>query len=157
MQALEGNQSVVTYEVILAMQSLVHKHGQELHEPAWDLIFNILLTIINQLGLLNIHTLYICYIEVLLFIQNNNLFYFVNLALLVSPMIFEHSVLNIFYSCDIFVILETTKSPYPLTVAHLHETITAIEVLHETNHFNGSVDNLFNVIDMCGNSRPVID
>lgn len=56
-KALEGNQSVVTYEVILATQSLVNKHGQELHEPAWDLIFTILLNIIKQLGL---NFFYIC-------------------------------------------------------------------------------------------------
>ncbi|XP_077299280.1 TSC complex subunit tuberin isoform X2 [Arctopsyche grandis] len=98
LKALEGNQSVVTYEVILATQSLVNKHGQELHEPAWDLIFTILLNIIKQ--------------------------------------------------------LEGTQSPYHQTVSHLRETITAIEQLYDNGCFNGSIDNMYSVIDACGRDRP---
>ncbi|GBP30758.1 Tuberin [Eumeta japonica] len=41
-------QQVVTYEVLLAVQSLITKFGQELHEPAWDIVFEILHTIIDQ-------------------------------------------------------------------------------------------------------------
>ena len=39
----------MAYEVILAIQSLINKHGKDLHEAAWDLIFKIMLTVTKQL------------------------------------------------------------------------------------------------------------
>lgn len=47
-QALEGNQQVVTYEVVVSMQSVVSRVPLELCEPAWDVLLNILRAIVQQ-------------------------------------------------------------------------------------------------------------
>ncbi|KAJ9583770.1 hypothetical protein L9F63_021894, partial [Diploptera punctata] len=64
LRALESNQSVVTYEVMLSIQRLVTKYGLELQDPAWDLILSIIEAIVkytetnsqtNQMSLIEIH------------------------------------------------------------------------------------------------------
>ncbi|CAG9092834.1 unnamed protein product [Plutella xylostella] len=47
-QALSSNQPVVTYEVVLAVESLARRAALELHEPAWDALLQILSIIIQQ-------------------------------------------------------------------------------------------------------------
>lgn len=47
-QCMKSNQPIVTYEVILALQSLISMHGLELYDPAWSTVLNILLIIIHQ-------------------------------------------------------------------------------------------------------------
>lgn len=47
-QALAGNHPVVTYEVLLALQSLVAREPAELHEPAWDVILDTVRAVVDQ-------------------------------------------------------------------------------------------------------------
>ncbi|KAM3956957.1 LOW QUALITY PROTEIN: TSC complex subunit tuberin [Aphomia sociella] len=48
LKALSGNHPVVTYEVVLAVQSLVSRCATELSEPTWDVLLQIIRTIIDQ-------------------------------------------------------------------------------------------------------------
>lgn len=48
MQALEGNQPVVTYEVVVGVASCVARAPQELSEPAWDSVLRILRAVVSQ-------------------------------------------------------------------------------------------------------------
>ncbi|KAF5285874.1 hypothetical protein FQA39_LY04335 [Lamprigera yunnana] len=48
-QAVESNQSIVTYEVMLSMQGLITNLGLQLHDPEWDIIITILSIIIHQI------------------------------------------------------------------------------------------------------------
>lgn len=41
---------IVTYEVILSIQSLIQKYGHELGEPSWDIIINILKKTLDNLS-----------------------------------------------------------------------------------------------------------
>lgn len=50
-QALESNQPVVTFEVILSVQRLISNFGYQLHDPEWDIIITILQIIISQVGM----------------------------------------------------------------------------------------------------------
>lgn len=50
LQAVQSNQAVVTYEIMLSVQRLVNKFGVELQDPAWDTILNILSIVIRQIG-----------------------------------------------------------------------------------------------------------
>lgn len=49
MRAVQCYQPTVAYEVVLAMQRLIHKHGFELLDPSWDIILDILSVIIDIL------------------------------------------------------------------------------------------------------------
>ncbi|XP_063895577.1 tuberin isoform X4 [Helicoverpa armigera] len=48
LKALEGNQPVVTYEVVLSVQSVVSRVPLELCEPAWDVLLAILRVVLQQ-------------------------------------------------------------------------------------------------------------
>ncbi|XP_047024247.1 tuberin isoform X12 [Helicoverpa zea] len=48
LKALEGNQPVVTYEVVLSVQSVVSRVPLELCEPAWDVLLSILRAVLQQ-------------------------------------------------------------------------------------------------------------
>uniref|UniRef100_A0A1Y1N0Q7 Rap-GAP domain-containing protein n=1 Tax=Photinus pyralis TaxID=7054 RepID=A0A1Y1N0Q7_PHOPY len=48
-QAVESNQPIVTYEVMLSMQGLITNLGLQLHDPEWDIIITILSIIIHQI------------------------------------------------------------------------------------------------------------
>lgn len=48
LQALEGNQPVVTYEVVVSLQSVVARVPLELSEPAWDVLLSIVRTVLQQ-------------------------------------------------------------------------------------------------------------
>lgn len=39
---------MVTYEVVLAIQSLVSRAAQELHEPAWDSLLQVIRKVLDQ-------------------------------------------------------------------------------------------------------------
>lgn len=45
---MELKQPLVTYEVVLAVGSLVGRGAGELHEPAWDLLLDILRAALDQ-------------------------------------------------------------------------------------------------------------
>ncbi|XP_075973057.1 tuberin-like isoform X2 [Anticarsia gemmatalis] len=48
LKALERNQPVVTYEVVVSVQSVVTRVPQELSEPAWDILLPILTAVLQQ-------------------------------------------------------------------------------------------------------------
>ncbi|EZA47091.1 Tuberin [Ooceraea biroi] len=98
-QALQCNHPFVMYEVTLSIQRLVNKYGNELWDPTWSIILDIIEEIIA-------HT-------------------------------------------------ETSNQPATKQVsASLHETITNIENLLDTNNYNGSVQRFYDLIERCSNSRP---
>lgn len=51
LQALKSEHIIVTYEVILSIQTLVKKCGTELSEPSWDIVIDILELILANIGL----------------------------------------------------------------------------------------------------------
>ena len=48
--ALQCNHPIVVYEVILAIQRLVNKYGNELQEPSWSMILEIIEKVIIHIG-----------------------------------------------------------------------------------------------------------
>ncbi|CAH0719708.1 unnamed protein product, partial [Brenthis ino] len=48
LKALAGRQAVVTYEVVVALQSLVARAPHELHAVAWDLLLDIVRAVLQQ-------------------------------------------------------------------------------------------------------------
>jgi len=50
LKVLQCGNVMVTYEVILSMQTLLSKSGKELSEPSWDLVIEILEVILENIG-----------------------------------------------------------------------------------------------------------
>lgn len=48
LKALAGRHSVVTYEVVMALQSLVTRVHEQLHAVAWDLVLDIVRAVLQQ-------------------------------------------------------------------------------------------------------------
>nr|ALE20562.1 TSC2 [Leptinotarsa decemlineata] len=51
LHAIKCNQASVAFEVVLGLQHLVHRHGQELQNPAWSVLLQIILHIIHHFDL----------------------------------------------------------------------------------------------------------
>lgn len=49
-KVLQSGYIIVTYEVILSMQTLLNKCGKELSEPSWDIVVEILESIVENIG-----------------------------------------------------------------------------------------------------------
>lgn len=49
-QALQCNHPIVMYEVTLSIQRLVNKYGNELWDPTWSIILDIIELIITHTG-----------------------------------------------------------------------------------------------------------
>jgi tuberous sclerosis 2 len=50
LKVLQSGHIIVTYEVILSMQTLLNKCGKELSEPSWDIVVEILESIVENIG-----------------------------------------------------------------------------------------------------------
>lgn len=50
-EALKCNHPIVMYEVILAIQRLVNKHGTELQDSSWKMILDIIEKVIVHIGM----------------------------------------------------------------------------------------------------------
>jgi tuberous sclerosis 2 len=50
LKVLQSGYIIVTYEVILSMQTLLNKCGRELSEPSWDIVVEILESIVENIG-----------------------------------------------------------------------------------------------------------
>lgn len=50
LKVLQSGYIIVTYEVILSMQTLLSKCGKELSEPSWDIVVEILESIVENIG-----------------------------------------------------------------------------------------------------------
>lgn len=50
LKVLQSGYIIVTYEVILSMQTLLNKCGKELSEPSWDIVVEILESIVENIG-----------------------------------------------------------------------------------------------------------
>lgn len=51
LKVLQSGYLIVTYEVILSIQTLLNKCGKELSEPSWDIVIEILENIIINIGM----------------------------------------------------------------------------------------------------------
>lgn len=49
LQALKSQRVIVTYEVIIGIQRLIHVSGRDLSEPTWDVLCEILRTIADNI------------------------------------------------------------------------------------------------------------
>lgn len=49
LKVLQSGHIIVTYEVILSMQTLLNKSGRDLSEPSWDLVIEILESILENI------------------------------------------------------------------------------------------------------------
>lgn len=50
LNVLRSGYEIVTFEVILSMQTLLNKSGRDLSEPSWDLVIEILETVFDNIG-----------------------------------------------------------------------------------------------------------
>lgn len=50
LKVLRSGHVIVTFEVILSMQTLLNKCGKELSEPSWDIVIDILESILGNIG-----------------------------------------------------------------------------------------------------------
>lgn len=50
LKVLRSGYIIVTYEVILSMQTLINKCGKDLSEPSWDIVIDILESILGNIG-----------------------------------------------------------------------------------------------------------
>jgi tuberous sclerosis 2 len=50
LEVLRSNSTIVTYEVILSLQTLITKCGKSLGEPSWDIVYEIIKEILDNLG-----------------------------------------------------------------------------------------------------------
>lgn len=48
LKVLQSRYITVTYEVVLSLQTLLNKCGKDLSEPSWDIVLEILFTIISE-------------------------------------------------------------------------------------------------------------
>lgn len=50
LKVLQSDYIIVTYEVIISMQTLISKSGRDLSEPTWDIVLDILESILANIG-----------------------------------------------------------------------------------------------------------
>ena len=50
LKVLKSGHIIVTYEVIISMKTLLNKCGKDLSEPSWDLVIDILNSILGNIG-----------------------------------------------------------------------------------------------------------
>lgn len=50
LKVLQSGHLIVTYEVVLSMQTLLSKCGRDLSEPSWDIVLDILDSILGNIG-----------------------------------------------------------------------------------------------------------
>lgn len=51
MQAVKNKQPKILFEVVLSMKQLITRNGTQLHDPEWEIIIEILTTIVHQIGM----------------------------------------------------------------------------------------------------------
>lgn len=57
LKVLQSDYVIVTYEVVLSMQTLLNKCGRDLSEPSWDIVLDIFNSILENIG--EIHKIFI--------------------------------------------------------------------------------------------------
>lgn len=62
LHSLQCNQVLVVYEVMLSVQGLVYRKGEELHDPAWDVLLDIVESVIEYVSV-NHNTLVVTHLH----------------------------------------------------------------------------------------------